>query len=81
MPFLFVAFLKLNLFLENNSEVRHKVDCRSLVCKLSSRGPEHFGPEARFSKVPTLFGPISGDIILFVSRSDGVSRHETLQLF
>ena len=38
-------------------------------------------PGTRFSKVPKLFGRVSGEIILFVSskRTEGVSRHKTLQ--
>ena len=36
---------------------------------------------ACFSKVPKHFGRISGDLILFVSSNEGVSRHETLRLF
>ena len=38
-------------------------------------------PGSRFSKVPKLFGRISGDIMLFCLQNEGVSRHETLQLF
>ena len=36
---------------------------------------------ACFSKVPKLFGRISGDIILFVSSKRRRLKHETLQLF
>ena len=38
-------------------------------------------PRGLFLKIPKLFGCISGDIILFVSSNEGVSRHEALQLF
>ena len=38
-------------------------------------------PGACFLKVPKLFGRISGDIILLYLQNEGVSRHETLQLF
>ena len=39
-------------------------------------------PGACFSKAPKLFGRISGDIIFSLYlQNEGVSRHETLQLF
>ena len=46
---------------------------------LLSRNTE--APGAHFSKVPKRFGRISGDIVFFVSSNEGVSIHETLQLF
>ena len=53
------------------------------MCYLFWRQPcfEQFGPRACFSKVPKLFGRISGDIISSCLQSESVSRHQTLQLF
>ena len=47
---------------------------------LPLRTQSEWSPGACFSKVPKLFGRISGAIILFVSSNEGISRHETLQL-
>ena len=42
----------------------------------------YFSPGARFSKVPKLFGCISGDLMASLYlQHEGASRHETLQLF
>ena len=45
------------------------------------RTQSEWSPRVCFSKVPKLFERISGAIILFVPSNEGVSRHETLQLF
>ena len=53
----------------------------SIDTKFSNKYEDVKSSGVRFSKVPKLFGRITGDIILFDLQNEGVSRHETLKLF
>ena len=56
---------------------------KRFICKLKhqrSRVLEERRPGARFSKVPKFFGRISVTYFYLYLQSEGVSRHETLQL-